>query len=93
MSNANPILCRNCAGSRQFPADNIKSINWKVHNPPRRSLVPSQQNVYTIYPYHVGGNQALMCDGSVRMITTSVSVPAWSAAVTPAGGEVLSLDQ
>jgi len=35
---------------------------------------------------------ALMGDGSVRMISTSVSVQAWSAAVTPTGGEAVSLN-
>jgi hypothetical protein len=33
-----------------------------------------------------------MCDGSVRNITPSVSVLAWSAAVTHNGGEVVPLD-
>jgi len=60
--------------------------------PPSRRLVLSQQQGYNIYPYNVAGTQALMCDGSVRLIPTSISVRAWSAAVTPAGGEVLSLD-
>jgi hypothetical protein len=37
--------------------------------------------------------QAVMCDGSVRSISTSISIPAWSAAVTADGGEGnLSLD-
>ncbi|HSQ55624.1 MAG TPA: DUF1559 domain-containing protein [Gemmata sp.] len=62
-------------------------------HPPRRRLIQSQMHGYNIYPYHVSGCQALMCDGSVRNITTAVSVPAWSAAVTPNGGEALSLDQ
>jgi prepilin-type N-terminal cleavage/methylation domain-containing protein len=59
--------------------------------PPQPRLVPSQQNVYVIYPYNVAGIQALMCDGSVRLITTAVSVQAWSAAITPSGGEVTPL--
>jgi hypothetical protein len=33
-----------------------------------------------------------MGDGSVRNITTSISILAWSAAVTPNGGEAVSLD-
>ena len=33
-----------------------------------------------------------MGDGSVRFITTNVSILAWSAAVTPDGGEVASLN-
>jgi len=60
--------------------------------PPKPRLIPSQQNFYNIYPYHTSGCQALLCDGSVRNITTNVSIPAWSAAVTPTGGEVVTLD-
>jgi prepilin-type N-terminal cleavage/methylation domain-containing protein len=57
--------------------------------PPVPRPIPSQQNAFNIYPFNTGNVvQALMCDGSVRGITTSVSVPAWSAAVTPSGDEV-----
>jgi prepilin-type processing-associated H-X9-DG protein len=62
-------------------------------HPLRRRLVPAQQNVYTIYPYHSSGAQVLLCDGSVRNMSTNISVQAWSAAITPAGGEVNALDQ
>jgi prepilin-type N-terminal cleavage/methylation domain-containing protein len=59
--------------------------------PPQPRPIRSQQSVYNIYPFNAGGIQALMCDGSVRSITTAVSVQAWSAAVTPNGGEVANL--
>lgn len=61
--------------------------------PPVPRLIPTRQSAYNIYPFNVAGAQALLCDGSVRMIPTSISVRAWSAAVTPNGGEVASLDQ
>lgn len=38
------------------------------------------------------GVQVAMMDGSVRNVTTSVSINAWSAAVTPDGGEAIGLD-
>ncbi len=63
------------------------------YQPPVPRRIPSQMNAYNIYPFNAGGIQALLCDGSVRMVTTSVSVVAWSAAVTPSGGEVANLDQ
>ena len=75
------------ASSCQFTA-----AGPEYFHPPRPRLIPAQQDVYTIYPYNAAGCQGLMCDGSVRMITTSVTVPAWSAAVTPNGGEVISLN-
>jgi prepilin-type processing-associated H-X9-DG protein len=62
-------------------------------HPPRRRLTPDQMQGYNIYPYHTSGCQALMCDGSVRNISTTISVPSWSAAVTPNGGEAFNLDQ
>jgi prepilin-type N-terminal cleavage/methylation domain-containing protein/prepilin-type processing-associated H-X9-DG protein len=58
--------------------------------PPVNRLPPVQQNAYNIYPFNAGGVQVLMCDGSVRTITTTISVPVWSAMVTPSGGEAFS---
>jgi prepilin-type N-terminal cleavage/methylation domain-containing protein len=55
-------------------------------------LPPVQQSAWNIYPFNTGGVQALMCDGSVRLIGTQVSISAWSAAVTPNGGEAIGLD-
>ena len=60
--------------------------------PPRRRLAPAQQSIYTIYAMSSGGTQVLMGDGSVRNITTSISVPTWSAAITPDGGEINTLN-
>jgi prepilin-type N-terminal cleavage/methylation domain-containing protein/prepilin-type processing-associated H-X9-DG protein len=41
---------------------------------------------------HTGGMNALLMDGSVRSITSSISGTTWWAACTPAGGEVLGSD-
>jgi prepilin-type N-terminal cleavage/methylation domain-containing protein len=59
--------------------------------PPQPRPIRAQQSGYNIYPFNAAGIQGLMCDGSVRTITTSVDVRAWSAAVTPNGGEVANL--
>src|SRR5262249_25944079 len=75
-------------GSCQFGTDPNEYFQ-----PPQPRLPPNQQNAYNIYPINSGGVQALMCDGSVRSITTQISVLAWSAAVTPNGGEAVPLDQ
>jgi prepilin-type N-terminal cleavage/methylation domain-containing protein len=71
---------------------NIGGNGLEYYQPPQQRLVPSQQNGWNIYAYNAGGAQALLCDGSVRMINTSISIPSWSAAVTPDGGEVLGSD-
>jgi prepilin-type N-terminal cleavage/methylation domain-containing protein len=60
--------------------------------PPKRRLVPANQSHMSIYAMSAAGTQSLMGDGAVRTITPTVSVAAWSAAVTPAGGEVATLD-
>jgi prepilin-type N-terminal cleavage/methylation domain-containing protein len=65
---------------------------FETFQPPRPRLVPAQQSGWNIYPMSAGGVQTLMGDGSVRNITTSISVLAWSAAITPSGGEAVSLD-
>jgi prepilin-type N-terminal cleavage/methylation domain-containing protein len=60
-------------------------------HPPQRRLVREQQNFFTIYSFNGSGSvQAVMCDGSVRNISTNVSIPAWSAAVTANGGEAVA---
>ena len=41
---------------------------------------------------HTGGIQVMMMDGSVRMVNNGVSPTTWAAALTPAGGEILSSD-
>jgi prepilin-type N-terminal cleavage/methylation domain-containing protein/prepilin-type processing-associated H-X9-DG protein len=41
---------------------------------------------------HPGGAGVLFCDGSVRFVPDTVSLPAWRAAATRAGGETLGLD-
>jgi prepilin-type N-terminal cleavage/methylation domain-containing protein/prepilin-type processing-associated H-X9-DG protein len=71
---------------------NIGGDGLEYYQPPRQRLIPSQQDVHNIYAFNSGGVQVLMCDGSVRMINTSISVQAWSAAVTPNGGETVPLN-
>jgi prepilin-type N-terminal cleavage/methylation domain-containing protein len=62
----------------------------EYYQPPVPRVAPGQQHAWNIYPFNAGGIQALMFDGSVRTIQTTISVPAWSALVTPNGGEVVS---
>jgi len=62
------------------------------YQPPQPRPVPGQQNAYNIYPFNSSNIYlALMCDGSVRTMSTNVTLAAWSAAVTPAGGENVPL--
>ncbi|MCX7664634.1 MAG: DUF1559 domain-containing protein [Gemmataceae bacterium] len=65
---------------------------FETFQPPRPRLIPSQQNFYNLYPMSAGGVQVAMFDGSVRTVSTRVSIPAWSAAVTDNGGETFTLD-
>jgi prepilin-type N-terminal cleavage/methylation domain-containing protein len=62
------------------------------YHPPLPRRPPQQQSHVNIYPIQSAGVNALMGDGSVRLIPTSVSIPAWSAAVTPNGDESIKLD-
>jgi prepilin-type N-terminal cleavage/methylation domain-containing protein len=65
---------------------------FEYFQPPVPARVRTQQHFANIYPFSTAGSQALMGDGSVRLIRTGVSVPSWSAAVTPNGGEVAPND-
>jgi prepilin-type N-terminal cleavage/methylation domain-containing protein len=69
----------------------VKGDPNEYFQPPQPRPIRSQQSAWNIYPFNAGGVQCLMCDGSVRTLTTTVTVQAWSAAVTPAGGEVAAL--
>jgi prepilin-type N-terminal cleavage/methylation domain-containing protein len=71
---------------------NIGGDGKEYYQPPQLWVIPPQQDVHNIYAFNAGGVMALLCDGSVRMISTAVSVQAWSAAVTPNGGEVVPLN-
>jgi prepilin-type processing-associated H-X9-DG protein len=42
--------------------------------------------------YHSGGVNAAFCDGSVRFIKDSISLPTWRALGSKGGGEVVSAD-
>jgi prepilin-type N-terminal cleavage/methylation domain-containing protein len=68
------------------------STQFEYFQPPVGAPIPSQQNTYNIYPFNSGDVvQVLLCDGHVRSISTSISVYAWSAAVTPRGNESVQL--
>jgi hypothetical protein len=71
---------------------NIGGDGQEYYQPPQAFLVRSQQQAFNIYAFNAGGAQGLLCDGSVRMINTGISIRTWSAAVTPDGGEVLGSD-
>jgi len=58
--------------------------------PPARLLVKADQHWSNIYPFHSGMTGSLMMDGSVKFIRQTISIPAWSAQVTPNGGEVFA---
>jgi prepilin-type N-terminal cleavage/methylation domain-containing protein len=79
----------------QWWLDNCRfgTLGPEYFHPPQRRLVREQQNFFTIYSFNGSGSvQAVMCDGSVRNISTNIAIPAWSAAVTGFGDEQVSLD-
>jgi len=71
---------------------NCNFTGGEYYQPPRPNRPPEQRSWRNIYPIGSGGVQCLMGDGSVRSVSTSVSVIAWSAGVTPRGGEATNLD-
>ena len=67
---------------------NARGVNSKFQ------VLPTVQqcNPYVPQQIHTGGLNALMMDGHVRMIRSSIDPNRWAAALTPRGGEVLPLD-
>ncbi|MBO0699208.1 MAG: DUF1559 domain-containing protein [Zavarzinella sp.] len=69
----------------------VNGVTAEFFHTPRPRRPRSEQLFYNLYPLSASGYQALMGDGSVRNITPNVDLAAWSAAVTPDGGEVAPL--
>ncbi|HEY1377110.1 MAG TPA: DUF1559 domain-containing protein [Gemmataceae bacterium] len=83
-------------GASQFNEQGNKfclnsSGTWDYYQPPVPRRAPTDQDAFNIFPFNAGGIQALFFDGSVRTVATTISVPSWSALVTPDRGEAQSL--
>jgi prepilin-type N-terminal cleavage/methylation domain-containing protein len=52
----------------------------------------AQCNCFLPQSIHSSGIQVMLMDGSVRNVSNSISPFVWAAALTPAGGETISLD-
>ncbi len=64
-----------------------------VNTPNKRSCIfPPGRIMNTANSYHPGGVNVGMCDGSVRYMKDSVSLPTWRALGSRNGGEVISSD-
>jgi prepilin-type N-terminal cleavage/methylation domain-containing protein len=49
-------------------------------------------NIYMVQSYTLSGVQVGLADGSVRNVSTGVSLPTWNAAITPQTGDLLGSD-
>jgi prepilin-type N-terminal cleavage/methylation domain-containing protein len=69
--------------------------DWQARGPASKFQIQptlAQCNPHLPQSIHSGGMQVLLMDGSVRNVAAAVSPASWAAALTPAGGETLSLD-
>lgn len=55
-------------------------------------LCLNANNISECYSFHPGGGMFLMCDGSVKFVSEQISPEIFSAAVTRAGGEIVTGD-
>jgi prepilin-type N-terminal cleavage/methylation domain-containing protein len=69
---------------------NARLVNSKFQVQPTNE---GECNRFLPQSIHSSGIQALMMDGSVRNIGNQVGALNWAAALTPNGGEVITLDQ
>jgi prepilin-type N-terminal cleavage/methylation domain-containing protein/prepilin-type processing-associated H-X9-DG protein len=64
-----------------------------VNVPNKRSCIfPPGRIMNTANSYHAGGVNMGLCDGSVRFVKESISLPTWRALGSRNGGEVISAD-
>jgi len=75
---------------RIYTADYIKYPF--MNNPPGAASTADAPNMMASRSRHPGGVNSLFCDGSVRFIKNSISLPTWRALSTTKGGEVISSD-
>jgi prepilin-type processing-associated H-X9-DG protein len=62
-------------------------------NPPCKApYTATEGTTYAARSRHPGGLNALFCDGSVKFIKNSISLPIWRAVSTTQGSEVVSAD-
>jgi len=52
----------------------------------------TDQTVVAAASYHSGGVNLLLCDGAVKFVKSSISLPTWRAIATRSGGELISAD-
>ena len=80
--------------SRDF--DRIYTIDYCKNgfagNPPCAASDATNPNMMGSRSRHPGGVNAAFCDGSVRFVKDSVSLPTWRALSTTKGGEITSAD-
>jgi type II secretory pathway pseudopilin PulG len=65
-----------------------RGVNSKFQMQPTQSAC----NVYIPQTSHAGGIQVMLMDASVRSVSQSIDPFTWAAALTPQGGENVSLD-
>lgn len=66
----------------------VSGVTQEYFQTPRKNRPKDQQNVFNIYPIHAGGIfNCAWGDGSVRTVANTVDPVAWSAFLTPDGGE------
>jgi len=63
-----------------------------IANVPQNRPMPANCNPCLLQGPWSGGIEVSLADGSVRLVSTSISLKTWAAAITPAGGEVLGSD-
>ena len=61
-------------------------------NSPKPDSISGSTKLTAARSYHSGGVNALLCDGSVRFLKNSVSLPVYRGLWTRGGGEILSSD-
>lgn len=63
-----------------------------ANSPPCFAASGAQRQFDAARSFHSGGVNVLLCDGSVKFVKDSISIPTWRALSTKDGGEIISSD-
>lgn len=88
-NSSSPDILENIAYCKGIPG----AADYDSRNPPCAAPTTALPSTIAARSRHIGGVQAVLCDGSVQFISSSINLDTWRFLSTAHGGEVAALEQ